>query len=114
MKKCEKVRKSAKNYETILPLSWEPVDHLQGSLGPSGPEIRKKSEKVSRGLRPGTPRESGKSPRKSLGKSLEGPERLFRDFFQTLGGSRPRETFFQTFPGFGPGGPERPPPLKLS
>ena len=46
---------------------WEPVDHLQGSLGPSGPETPKKSEKR-------LPRESGKSLEKS-----------FLDLFRSFG-----------------------------
>ena len=68
---------------------WELVDHLQGSLRPSGPETPKKSEKslkkVSRGLR-GPPRVWKKSR-----KSLSGP---FRDFFQTL------QTFSRLFSDF--------------
>ena len=73
----------------------EPVDHLQGSLGP------KKSETSLPGPPgPKPPKRVCKKSRKSLEKvwkkSRKGPERLFRDFFQTL------------FGGFGPGGPERP------
>ena len=92
---------------------WEPVDHLQGSLGPSGPETLKKSESLPG---PEPPRVWKKSR-----KSLSGP---FRDFFQTrqtfsrlfpdsrgVPGPEARETFFRLFRGFGPGGPER--PLKM-
>ena len=58
-------------------LSWEPVGHLQGSLGPSWPETPRKSEKSLLGPLAPDPRESGKKSRKSLSGS-------FRDFFQTL------------------------------
>ena len=84
----------------------EPVGHLQGSLGPSGPETPKKSEKNSeKGLLAPRPLESGRS----LKKAFSGP---FRDFFQTLEtfsrlfpdprGARPEALgdFFQIFSGF--------------
>ena len=74
---------------------WEPVDHLQGSLGPGGP---KKSQKSLPGpLARGPPRVWKKS-RKGLESLEKVPKRLFRDLFQTLGGARgsyqewPRET----------------------
>ena len=41
-------------------LFWEPVDHLQGRLGPSGPETRKSLKESLPARRPGTPQESGK------------------------------------------------------
>ena len=91
--------------------NWEPVGHLQGSLGPSRPERPEKVWKKSPGA-------SGPSPPRESGKSLEGlekvskvPKRHFWELFQTLGGPwglRPRETFSRLFRGFGPGGPERP------
>ena len=90
---------------------WEPVDHLQGSLGPPQKSLKKKSPGASG---PGTPPRVWKSLEKVWRvwkKSRKGPDRLFRDFFQTLGGRRSRETFFRLFRGFGPRGPER--PLKM-
>ena len=39
MKKCQKVRKSAKNYETILPFSCCPLVFQRMSAGISGPEL---------------------------------------------------------------------------
>ena len=97
---------------------WEPVGHLQGSLRPSGPETPNKSEKSlpgPEGRAPESPekvwkesRESGKSPEKV-------PKRLFRDFFQTLGGPGAGgffQTFFRLFQTFfrlsGPEGPKDP------
>ena len=75
--------------------SWRPVHHLQGSLGPSGPETPKKSEESLRGLRPrGPPRVWEKSR-----KSLFGTETLSRPsqtFSRLSGGSRatrPRRLF---------------------
>ena len=67
------------------------------SLGPSGPETPKKSEKCLPGPpAPGPPQESGKS----LEKVFSGP---FRDFFQTL------ETFSRFFSDFfGVSGSDRP------
>ena len=38
-------------------LNWEPVDHLQGCLGPSGPKPRKSLQKPPRASGPGTPRD---------------------------------------------------------
>ena len=86
---------------------WEPVDHLQGSLGPSGPERPpKKSEKSLPGPpAPGPPR-VWKKARKSL-ESLEKVSKrsrktFSRDFFQDfrgVRGRRPRETFFSDFFG---------------
>ena len=66
-----------------------PVDHLQGSLGPPGPKTLKKSEKKS-------PRASGHAvPRKTEKISKKkGLSRPFQDFFQT----RSRD-FFETFSG---------------
>ena len=92
------------------PKDWDPVDHLQGSLGPSGPETPTKSEKSLPGLRPrGPPRESGKSLEKvfrDLFETFSRLSRLFRDFFPD---SPAPGDFFQTFSGsLGPGGPERP------
>ena len=90
-------------------LTCEPSRELQESLGPSGPEIPKKSEK---GL-PGPPaagsqkvwKKSRSSPEKS-GKSLENVSSgLFRDFFQTFwdpGAGRPFSDFW------GISGPEGP------
>ena len=79
---------------------WEPVDYPDVSLVPFGPETPKKPEKSL----PGPP---------ALERLEEVPTRLFRDlefFSRLLGGPGPprRETFFQTFSGFGPGGPETP------
>ena len=85
-----------------------PLTIYRGLSGPPGPKPRKSLEKVSRGLRPGDPRESGKSLGKvfrDLFETFSRLSRLFRDLFQTLGGSRgrrPRETFFRLFRGFGP------------
>ena len=89
--------------------SWEPVDHLQGSLGPSEPKTPKKSEKKSLGA--SSPRTPESLEKVSSGKSLK---KVPKDFFETFsrlsgGGSRgwrPRETCFRLCWGFGPGGPE--------
>ena len=59
-----------------------PLDIYRALSGPPAPEPRENLKKVSRGLRPGAPRESGKS----FEKVFSGP---FRDFFQTL------DTFFR-------------------
>ena len=93
----------------ILPLwLWEPA---------TGPWIAKKCEialgtrrpftGVSRALRARNPEKVRKKSRKSLEKvwkkSWKGPERLFRDFFQTLWGVPGPEApgdFLQTFSGF--------------
>ena len=95
---------TGKNPATPAIPRWEPVDHLQGSLGP--PKPRKKSENVLLGLwgfRLGPPRE----PEKSL-ESLERSRRSRQDFFQTLGGVRGqrlrRESFFRFSGVSGPEG----------
>ena len=82
-----------------------PLATYRGLSAPPGPKPQKSLKKVSRGLQPRGPpkvwKKSGKSL-KSLEKSRKGPEKTFRDFFQTLGGPRARrpwETFFQTFSG---------------
>ena len=74
--------------------SWEPVGHLQGSLGPSGPETPKKSEKSLPGLRPRDPPAVWKKSRKSLeslekvskesGESGKSLEKVPKDFFETF------------------------------
>ena len=87
---------------------WEPVGHLQGSPGPSGRPGPKPQKSLKKGSRVRSPPESLEKVSKKSGesekKSRKGPERLIQDFFQTLGGPR---DFFQTFRGFGPGGPAR-------
>ena len=94
-----KTRKSEKWSRAVL---CEPSDELQESLGPSGPEIPKKSEKSLAGPpAPGSQnvwKKSGKSLEKvskkseKSGKSLENVRSgLLQDFL---------ETFFQTFWGF--------------
>ena len=88
----------AKHLADFSPSIWEPIGHLQGSLGPSAPETPKKSEKKSPGASgPGTPRESGKSLEKvpkdffetfsrlSGGPGAGGPGRLFSDFLGVSG-----------------------------
>ena len=93
---------------------WEPVGHLQGSLGPSGPrnpEKVKSLKQVSRGLRQGGPPRVWKKSGKSLESLEKVPKRLFRYFFQTLGGPRgrrPQETFSDFFGVSGPEGPRDP------
>ena len=67
-----------------------------GVSGPPGPKPWRSLKKVSRGLRPQDPWESGKSLEKVF---LD----LFETFFQTL-----RRLFQRLLRGFGPGGPERP------
>ena len=84
-------RKSA----LIWGMLWEPVGHLQGSLGPSRPQTPTKSEKSLPGPpAPGPPRESGTSLEK-VGrvwkKSRKGPERLFPDFVGVSGPEGPRD-----------------------
>ena len=99
---------------------WEPVDHLQGSLGPSGLETPKKSEKRLPASGPGPPESLEKVSKKSfrdLSRLFPDSRDFFETFFQTLGGfrgRRPQETFFRLFWGFKPGGPERPLPCKWS
>ena len=81
------------------PQFGNPLAMEQRSLGPSGPETQKKSEKSLPGPEaPGPPESLEKVSKKSFGSF----SRLFSDspdFF---------ETFFRLFRGFGPGGPERP------
>ena len=60
---------------------WEPVDHLQGPLGPSGPETPKKSEKVSGASGPRTPESLEKVSKSQTGKGLE---KVPKDFFETF------------------------------
>ena len=92
---------------------WEPVDYLQESFAPSGPETPSKSlKKVFRGLRPGTPPpESLEKVSKKYFGTFSG---LVPDFFETFSrlfpaavGLRPWDIFFFLGGGFGPGGPER-------
>ena len=77
----------------------EPSDELQESLGPSRPEIPKKSEKSL----PGPP---APGSQKVWKKSRKSPEqtfsRLFETFSRLLGTPRPEAPgdFFQTFWGF--------------
>ena len=96
------------------PKYWEPVGHLQGSLGPSEPETPKMSEKSLQGPpAPGPPRVWKKSrkglfgtfwrhfpdsrdffetfSRLSGGPGAGGPERLFSDFFGVSGPEGPRD-----------------------
>ena len=68
----------------LCPKNWEPVDHLQRSLGPSGPETPKKTEKSLPG--PPAPGPS-ESLEKVLKKSFGTFSRLFSDspdFFETF------------------------------
>ena len=95
-----------KKIQFIHQVVSEPSRELQESLGPSGPEIPKKSGKSL----PGPPalgsRKVSKKSEKS-GKSLENVcSGLFRDFSGRRG-QRPQETFSRLFGDFGPGGPER-------
>ena len=94
-------------FQTVRPpqgennLLCEPSRELQESLGPSGPEIPKKSEKKSLGASgPGVPTKSLEKVSKKSEKSGKGLENvcsgLFRDF---LGPLAPGD-FFQTFWGF--------------
>ena len=95
-----------------------PLAIYRALSGPPGPKPRKNLKKVSRGLRPQAPprvwKESGKSQekvRKKSGKSLAKVSRknFFPDFFQTLGGPRPREVFCCLFGGVSvPEGPRDP------
>ena len=72
----------------IFLLSCEPSDELQESLGPSGPEIPKKSEKSLPGPpAPGSQKvwkKSRKSPEQTLSRLFPDFSGLFRDFFQTF------------------------------
>ena len=76
--------------------------------GPLGPKPRKSLEKVSQGLWPQGPRESGKSLEK-----VSSLEKSRKDFFEPFPDSRggPRAggpgRFFQTFLRFRASGPER-------
>ena len=117
--------------------TWEPVGHLQGSLGPSPkPQKRpetsknlgtrwpftglsktpKKSEKSLPGPpAPGPPESLEKVSKKSREsvwkKSRKGPEKTFSRLFPDSRGPRgrrPLETFFRHFRGFGLGRLERP------
>ena len=70
---------------------WEPAHPLQGSFGPSGPEMAKKSRKMSGGA--GDPQKSrkslGDSPgslRRVSGNCLESVFGVFRDFLETFWG----------------------------
>ena len=76
-------------------LNCEPSRELQESLGPSGPEIPKKSGKK-------VPNRHFRDFSRLFG--------LFRDLFQTFGdpaAGGPGRLFFRLFGDFGPGGPER-------
>ena len=98
----------------FLYVSWEPVGHLQGSLGLSGPKPWKSLKKVSWGLRPQDPprvwKKSRKSPeslekvskrsRKTFSRlfpecrgvpGLEAPGDFFSDFFRVSGPESPRD-----------------------
>ena len=84
-----------------------PSRELQESLGPSGPEIQKKSGKKSPGASGrGVPKSLEKVSKKSRKSPEETFSRLFPDFsdfsrlFPDFLGLRPRETFFQSFFGF--------------
>ena len=95
--------------------AWEPVDHLQGSLAPSGPETAKKSEKSLPGPPAPGPVESLEKVSKESLRILSGlfPDlsRLFRHFFRTLGGSctrGPGRLSSDFFRGSGPEGTRDP------
>ena len=78
--------------------SWEPARPLQRSLGPSGPEIPKKSRKCLPGPPAPGPQKVSKQSKNTL---------------QTLSGDSPEtsrtapETFLRLFGASGAGGPER-------
>ena len=95
-------RRSSQERSEILPEIWEPVDHLQGSLGPSGPETPKKAENS-------LPPESGKSLSKKSGESGKSLEKVPKDFSRLFppGPDAPRD-FFGLFGVFGCGGPRDP------
>ena len=65
---------------------WEPVGHLQGSLGPPGPKPCKSLKKVSQGRS-----FFEASSRLSRGPRAGGPGRHFSDFFGVSGPPGPRD-----------------------
>ena len=79
---------------SLLPQVWESVDLLQGSLGPSGPELEKESENEFRGL-------SAPGPKKSKTESKKSQDRFFFNYFDSF------STPFSTFWAPGPLGPGR-------
>ena len=70
----------------------------RGLSGSPGPKCRESLENVSRGLRPGDPKKSPKSPGTL--------QKHSRHTFRGAGGAE--ETFSRLFRRFGPAGPERP------
>ena len=84
--------------------SWATVDHLQLSLGPSGPETTKKSDKYLSGPLPGTPESLEEVLKKSSqdlletfsrvsgGRGAGGAGRLFSNFFGVSRARRARDT----------------------
>ena len=101
LKFCFVSRVFTRFIQIVILSFWDPVEHLQGCLGPSGPETPKKSEKSLLGPPALGPPESLKSETKVFADS--------RDFFQTLGGGSraPEDSDFFGVSG-GPGGPEKP------
>ena len=106
------VRKKWPDPQALL---GSPLAIYRGLSGPPGPSP-KGLKKVSRGLRPQSPRECGKSLEKSQesGESLEElPQRLFPEFSILSGGPgaggflRLFQTFFRLFQFF-PEGPRDP------
>ena len=101
------------NYPKLEFLVCEPSDELQESLGPSRPEIPKKSEKSLPGPpAPGSPKVWKKS-RKSPEIHQKFQFCVVLDFsggyFQGLFADPPRKTLFETFFAIlGPEGPETP------
>ena len=95
---------------------WEPARPLQGSLGPSGPEMPKSLENVSWGLRPGPPKKSPKVSGTVWEVSRGSPGSVWRvfldDFLETF--SEPQSggfgRHFRDF--FGISGPEGPNALR--
>ena len=94
---------------------WEPVDHLQGSLGPSGPETPKKSEKSLPGPPAPGPPESLEKVSKKSGESGKSLEKVPKDFFETFsrlsggpGAGGPGRLFSDFFGVSGPEGPRDP------
>ena len=78
------------------PESWEPLDHLERSLGPSGRETPKKSEQS-------LPESLEKFSKNSGKKSRKGPEKTFSRLSPESRGTPGPEglgDFFQTFSGF--------------